>query len=174
MKKQVTTRSTSDKVKSFAEIFKITAAARHANKIVVTTNGCFDVLHPGHVQTLEWAAEQGDILIVGIDADSAVRANKGPNRPIVTARDRARLIAGLACVSCVFIFKSKNPIPWLKKIKPDIHVKGQGSERDPRLAPEEKVIRAGGGKLAFAPKLKGRSTTSIVETVLARYNKNQR
>jgi rfaE bifunctional protein nucleotidyltransferase chain/domain len=160
--------NSSDKVKDLATIVKIVSRARSAGMRVVTTNGCYDVLHPGHVATLEWAKAKGDLLVVGMDADASVRKNKGPGRPIIPAHDRALVLAGLASVDYVFVFSSKNPIPWLKKLKPEVHVKGKGSELDPRFAPEEKVVQAGGGKVLLAPKMPGRSTTDIINTIIKR------
>jgi rfaE bifunctional protein nucleotidyltransferase chain/domain len=163
------TMKSAGKVKSLEEIEKIVGAARRQGKVVITTNGCFDLIHPGHVEMLEWAKAKGDTLIVGIDADASVRKNKGPGRPIVPAKDRARVLAGLAAVDYVFVFRTENPIPWLMRLKPKIHVKGRGSERDPRFAPEERVVVAGGGRVLLAPKIKGPSTTSIVQKASRRY-----
>jgi len=160
----------SDKVKSITEISRITQRARTAGKRVVTTNGCFDILHVGHIKSLEWARRQGDLLIVGVNSDASVRANKGPERPIVPAKERALILAGLAAVDYVFIFKSKSPVPWLKIIKPAVHIKGGGSEKSPAFLPEEQVIKKGGGKIVLAPQARGRSTTDIIKTILDRYS----
>ncbi|MEK7181316.1 MAG: adenylyltransferase/cytidyltransferase family protein [Patescibacteria group bacterium] len=159
------------KIKSFAKIERIVRSAKRAGKVIVTTNGCFDVIHTGHIATLEWAKNKGDILIVGIDSDVSVRANKGPRRPIIPAKERAFVLASLSSVDYVFIFNGKSPIPWIKKIKPMIHVKGEGSEKDPRFPSEAKVIKDRGGKVAFAPKIRGKSTTDIIGTILKRYKK---
>jgi rfaE bifunctional protein nucleotidyltransferase chain/domain len=147
-------------------ITRIAAAARRNGKRVVTTNGCFDILHIGHVRNLTWARAQGDLLIVGLNADASVRAQKGPERPIVPARERAFVLAGLGAVDYVFVFSGKSPIPWLRRVRPAIHVKGRGSERSPAFEPE--------GRVVLAPYVPGRSTTNIIEKVLHRHRRTTR
>ena len=150
---------------------KIAATARKAGKKVVTTNGCFDIIHVGHVRNLAAAHKLGDLLILGVNSDASVRENKGDRRPIVPARERAEVLAGLACIDYVFIFSSKSSIPWLRKIRPNIHVKGKGSERSPAFAPEKQVVEEGGGRMHLAPQTKGRSTTNIIETIIRTHKK---
>lgn len=155
------------KIKSVQEIARITARARREGKTVVTTNGCFDILHAGHVQNLEWSRAQGDILVVGVNSDRSVRANKGPGRPVNGERDRALVLAGLAAVDYVLIFGAKNPIPWLALVKPSIHIKGKGSEKKVKLfLPEQAVVEKYGGRVLLAPLIPGRSTTNVIEKIL--------
>ena len=149
----------------------IAAAARQKGLCVVTTSGCYDLLHPGHVATFEWAKARGDMLIVGVNSDASVRDNKVPGRPIISERQRAEMIAALRCVDYVFIFDGRSPIPWMREIKPSIQVKGMGSEISSAFTPEEDAIKAGGGKVVLSPKIEGWSTTDVINEILRRYGK---
>lgn len=140
---------------------KIAAGARRKKKIVVTTNGCFDILHVGHIRNLQKAHSLGDMLIVAINSDSSVRINKGPGRPIVPAKERAEVVSALRAVDYVFIFNDKNPIGWLKKIKPHIHVKG--GDRKLSQIIERDTLKKMGTKLVLLPHIKGKSTTNILK-----------
>ena len=162
---------TKQKIISVSIAAKIAATARKTGKKVITTNGCFDIIHVGHVRNPPAARKLGDLLILGVNSDASVRENKGDLRPIVPARERAEVLATLESVDYVFIFGSKSPIPWLRKIRPNIHVKGKGSERSPAFAPEKKAVAEGGGSVYLAPQTKGRSTTTIIETIVKRYRK---
>ncbi len=126
MRSQRTTKNTSGKagVVSLAGAARMAQAAHRAGKRVVTTNGCFDILHIGHVRYLSWAKRQGDLLIVGINSDSSVRKLKGPLRPITPEKERVEILAALKAVDAAFIFNESTPERWLAQIKPDIHVKG--------------------------------------------------
>lgn len=159
------------KIISIRKASEIASAARKVGKKVVTTNGCFDIIHVGHVRNLQAARELGDLLMLGVNSDASVRENKGDLRPIVPARERAEVLAALACIDYVFIFPGKSPIPWIKKIRPSIHVKGEGSERSPAFAPEKRAVENGGGSVYLVPQTKGRSTTNIIETIVRGYKK---
>lgn len=160
-----------NKVKKLDEIVQIAEAARTAGKVVVTTNGCFDLIHHGHIQNLEWAKNQGDMLIVGINSDRSIKnlPSKGAKRPIVSEMDRALVIAGLAAVDYVFIFDDKSPISWILAVKPSIHVKGQASVASPDYIPEENAVKNGGGKLVLAPMVLGFSSTNIINRIIELY-----
>ncbi len=160
---------TAQKIVTIAAAARIADAARRKGKKVITTNGCFDIIHVGHVRNLQAARKLGDLLMVGINSDASVRQNKGALRPIVPARERAEVLAALACVDYVFIFSGKSPIPWMRKIRPSVHVKGKGSERSPAFAAEKSAVEEGGGKVFLAPQTAKRSTTAIIETVVRRY-----
>ena len=162
---------TEKKIVTIQRAAHIADAARRSGKKVVTTNGCFDIVHVGHVRNLQAARKLGDLLMIGINSDASVRQNKGDLRPIVPARERAEVLAALACVDYVFIFSGKSPVSWIRKVRPSIHVKGRGSERSPAFAGEKRVIEEGGGRVFLAPQTAGRSTTSIIETVVRRYKK---
>lgn len=153
----------SPKIKSLAEIVAIARRAKRAGKRIVTTNGAFDLLHVGHVHNLQKARAAGDILIVGINSDQSVRTHKDRTRPIIPARERAEVVAALHAVDYVFIFRTPNPIPWLEKIRPDVHAKG--ADRTHREMPEAAAVGKYGGKIARIPYLKNHSTTAIIEKI---------
>lgn len=142
-------------------------AARKQGKKIVTTNGCFDILHVGHVRNLEEASCLGDILVVGINSDASIRKNKGPTRPIIGERERAEMLAALEVVDYVFIFSGRTPNTWIRKLRPHIHVKGGGkdSATHPDLPAQRCVVERAGGKLVLVTHHKGRSTTSLIEKI---------
>ena len=137
------------------------APQRSAGRSVVFTNGCFDLLHVGHLRTLEWARAQGDLLVVGLNSDASVRRLKGRSRPIVPQDDRAELLAGFGCVDHVVIFEQDSPVELLEQLRPDVHVKG-GDYRVEDL-PEAAVVQRHGGRVVISGLLPGRSTTLIEE-----------
>lgn len=160
------------KVKTLAEILKITAKAKREGKKIVTTNGCFDLFHIGHAKSLETAKTYGDLLIVGVNSDKSVRVNKSAERPIIPARERAEIIASLTAVDYVFIFNTKTASPWIKKIKPHFHTKGADRKIDQII--ERDVIEKNGGKIVFTPYIK--STTEIIKKIKSEnhsYNNRQ-
>ena len=163
--------ATENKITTLKKLLPVVKRLRTKKKRIVTTNGCFDILHPGHVSNLEWARNQGDVLIVGINSDASVQKNKGPKRPIMNERDRARVLAGQASVDYVFIFNEATPSEWIVKIRPHIHVKGRGSENAPALKKEKKKIEEGGGELKFAPYIPHCSTTNVITSIIRRYKK---
>lgn len=152
-----------ESVTTLDNIIKIVKKVKRQGLKVVTTNGAFDILHVGHVRNLEFAESFGDILIVGVNSDKSVRANKGPGRPIVRERERAQMVGALKSVDYVFIFNEKTPISWLKKLKPDIHVKGRDRTIDQIV--EKDVLKKIGAKFVFAPFIKGQSSTKIIEKI---------
>lgn len=139
-----------------AELDKI-----NAEKKIVFTNGCFDLLHPGHVYGLMEASRCGDYLIVGINSDESVRRLKGPERPILAQDDRAMMLSALACVDAVVVFEEDTPVQLIKVLKPDIHVKG--SDYSGKDIPERKTVQAYGGQVKFVEMKPGWSTTSFLE-----------
>ena len=136
---------------------------RRRGKKIVTTNGCFDILHLGHVRNLAKAKSLGDILIVGVNSDKSIKSYKGRNRPIVGERDRAEVLAALRAVDYVFIFNDKTPNRWLAKIRPDAHVKG-ADRKIGQIVERETVIR-GGGRVVLVPYIKDRSTTNVIKKI---------
>ncbi len=134
---------------------------RQKNKKIVTTNGCFDILHVGHVRYLKQTKALGDVLIVALNTDRSVKALKGPKRPLNSENDRAEVLAALECVDYVVLFDEDTPAKLLEKIKPDIHAKGGDYNID--TLPEAKVITGNGGKVVFIPLVEGKSTTSLIE-----------
>jgi rfaE bifunctional protein nucleotidyltransferase chain/domain len=153
----------SEKVFSSAlEIKNAIASARNKGKTLVTTNGCFDILHAGHVQYLSDAAGQGDILVVGVNCDLVVQQLKGPGRPLQNEADRVMIMASLCMVDYAFIFREPDPRTFLEILRPDIHVKGGDYSSN---IIETQVVEKHGGKVKFVSFLKDRSTTSLVEKI---------
>ena len=136
-------------------------------KVVVTTNGCFDVLHLGHLRYLQAARQQGDLLVVAINSDSSVRELKGENRPLVPEEERAEMLAGLECVDYVLIFPELTPIELLSDLKPNIHVKG-GDYTLEQLV-EKDVVENNGGKVVVGLNVPGKSTTNLIDVICERY-----
>lgn len=138
-------------------------AARNQGLQVVATNGCFDLLHLGHVTYLHQAAQLGDLLVVGVNGDDSVRALKGPQRPVNPEGDRARVLAALRDVDATVIFPEMRATGFLDLVAPDIYVKG-GDYTPETLDPDEKaVIEKHGGQIVIIPFVPGRSTTAILE-----------
>lgn len=135
------------------------SAARQAGKKIVFTNGCFDILHAGHVSVLEFSRSKGDELVVGLNSDASVRRLKGPTRPVNTQADRALVLAALESVSAVCIFDEDTPYNLIKQVRPDVLVKGGDYKTD------EIVGREFAKKVVRFPLLKGRSTTNIIKEV---------
>jgi D-beta-D-heptose 7-phosphate kinase / D-beta-D-heptose 1-phosphate adenosyltransferase len=131
---------------------------------IVVTNGCFDLLHPGHVRLLQQAKALGDRLIVAVNSDASVRRLKGPNRPILTERDRASLLASLDCVDLVVLFEQDTPEDLLQAIKPDLLVKGADYKREEVVGCD--IVESHGGAVHLIPLLDGYSTTAIANKVL--------
>ena len=136
---------------------------------MVWTNGCFDLLHVGHIRSLEAARRQGDILVVGLNSDASVRRLKGPARPIVPLRERRAILAALECVDCVIPFSESTPEAALRRLKPDVHCKG-ADYKPPRgkPIPEAPLVHSYGGRIAYLPLVGERSTTSLVRRIRSR------
>lgn len=137
------------------------AAERAQNKTIVSTNGCFDILHVGHVRYLQESKNQGDILVVYLNSDASVKRLKGESRPLNSESDRAEVLAALGCVDYVVIFEEDTPCNLIEIVKPDIHTKG--GDYNPENLPETKVIRENGGDLVFINFVEGKSTTATIE-----------
>lgn len=150
-----------DKVLSRDSVAAQADAWRRAGLSVVFTNGCFDLLHVGHVKTLHRARAEGDRLIVGVNSDASVQRLKGSSRPINPERDRATLLAALECVDAVTIFPEDTPVELLSVVRPDVHVKG-GDYREEDL-PEASVVKQHGGRIVLISLVPDRSTTAIIE-----------
>ena len=136
---------------------------REEGRTVVTTNGCFDLLHPGHVRFLQQARAQGEVLIVGLNSDASVRQLKGPGRPLLPQEDRAAMLAALRCVDEVVIFDELLANGLLAQLRPDIHCKGGDYTADE--LPEAEVIRQGGGQVRILPFSAGYSTSALVQSI---------
>ncbi len=140
---------------------------REAGKQVVLTNGVFDILHVGHVRYLQAARALGDALFVGLNGDASARALKGPGRPLVPQVERAEILCALSCVEHVIIFDEPTAEVVVEVLRPDIYVKG-GDYRDAKPLPEARVATRCGARIVILPYTPGRSTTQMIEHVLAR------
>lgn len=152
-----------DKIKSLNEIVDIVNKLRKDGKKIVTTNGCFDILHIGHIRYLREAKKLGDVLIVGVNSDKSIKKIKGGNRPIIPENERMEILAALECVDFVFLFDDLNPIKWINKLKPDIHVKGGDYTIDKII--ERNAVESYGGKIMLVGKVEGISTTDIIKKI---------
>jgi rfaE bifunctional protein nucleotidyltransferase chain/domain len=138
------------------------APLRDAGKKIVTTNGCFDIIHAGHVQYLTEAARLGDVLVVGINSDDVVHKLKGPDRPVQNEKDRLLVAGALRMVDCAFIFRENDPRAFLEILRPDVHVKGGDYDRN---IIEKEVVERYGGSIAIVSFLPGHSTSSLVSRI---------
>ncbi|MEU8286970.1 D-glycero-beta-D-manno-heptose 1-phosphate adenylyltransferase [Micromonospora sp. NPDC048905] len=145
------------------ELDAIVAEYREAGRSVVFTNGCFDVLHRGHVRYLEQARALGDLLIVAVNSDGSVRRLKGPDRPVNPVEDRGALLAALACVDHVVVFEEDSPAALIEAVRPDIYVKG--GDYPPELVPEAPLVRRLGGQVHTLGYVPDRSTSAIIERI---------
>lgn len=155
-----------NKLPDWSGLLAMREAARAGGATVVWTNGAFDLLHPGHIASLQQARALGDVLIVGVNSDRSVKAYKGPARPILNQDERAAMLAALECVGAVIIFDEDTPAESLVKLKPDIHCKG--AEYAPphgRPVPERAVVEAYGGRIEYLPLVPGVSTTEILRRI---------
>ena len=140
---------------------------RQESKRTVFTNGCFDLLHPGHIDTLSRARQMGDVLIVGINSDRSIREVKGPLRPILTQDERTRLLSGLDSVDYVTVFDENTPRRLIAALLPDVLVKGGDWTVETIVGRQE--VEAAGGRVVPLPYLEGQSSTAIIERILHRY-----
>jgi D-glycero-beta-D-manno-heptose 1-phosphate adenylyltransferase len=153
----------SDKVVPLEELQQRAKALRAAGKKIVATNGCFDLLHVGHVRYLNTARALGDALIVGINGDQSVRELKGAGRPVNNQNDRAEIIAALGCVDLVAIFPELRATRFLELAAPDIYVKGGDYNADTLNSDEREVLRKIGAKIDIVPLEHGFSTSDLVK-----------
>lgn len=156
--------NSSEKIKDLSELNEIVSELKKQGKKIVTTNGCFDLIHTGHVKYLEEARELGDVLIVGINSDESVKKLKGSSRPLMTERERSEIIAALESVNYVFVFNEMNPIKFIEELKPDFHVKG-GDYREEEII-EKKAVEENGGRLVLLDEVKNASTSNIIKKLL--------
>ena len=156
------------KVKTLDELAPIIEEQRRRGMKIAFTNGCFDLIHAGHISFLRFARGQGDLLVVGVNADSSVRAYKGPDRPIQGEKERAMILASLSDVDYVVIFSEKKPLRLLRKLKPDCLIKGSDWRGRGGIVGAD-IVESYGGKAIFAPIVKGLSTTNVIGKVLDKY-----
>ncbi len=142
------------------------AEHRRRHQRIVLANGCFDVLHVGHVRYLQGAKARGDLLVVAVNSDDSVRRIKDAGRPLLSEADRAHLVAALACVDYVTVFSDATVAPLLDLLRPDVHAKG--TDYTPETVPEREVVRSYGGEVAIVGDPKDHSTRDLIQHVLRR------
>jgi D-beta-D-heptose 7-phosphate kinase/D-beta-D-heptose 1-phosphate adenosyltransferase len=155
------------KIKARKELVRIITDLKTKGKRIVFTNGCFDLLHIGHVRYLEKAKALGDVLVVGVNSDSSVRKLKGPRRPILFEQERAEILSGLGCVDYIALFNEINPLKLITSLKPDVLVKGGDWTKEQTVGKE--VVERSGGEVVILPFVKGASTSNLIETILKRF-----
>ena len=157
------------KIKDRAELLKTVRELKSRGKKIVFTNGCFDLLHIGHILYLRHAKKEGDVLIVGLNSDRSVRELKGENRPLFPQAERAEILAALEMVDFVTVFDESTPLSLIKDIGPDILVKGGDWKKEEVVGGRQ--VEAGGGKVVVAPEIPGRSTRKLISEIAARYRR---
>jgi rfaE bifunctional protein nucleotidyltransferase chain/domain len=142
------------------------ARARRAGRSIALANGIFDLFHVGHLRYLEGAKALADVLVVAVNSDASTRRNKGPGRPVVPEAERAEIVAALACVDHVVVFGSRTVVPIIRKLRPDVHVKG--TDYTPETIPEAAEVARYGGRAAVAGDPKDHSTTDMLRRLVPR------
>jgi len=156
-------RPAAGKLGTLAEVCERAARARAAGRTVALANGCFDVLHVGHVRYLEGARAEADVLVVGVNGDGSVRRLKGEGRPLVPAADRALVVAALRAVDHVVVFEEDDVSALILALRPDVHCKG--TDYTPDTVPERDVVRSYGGRVAIVGDAKRHDTRALVERI---------
>ena len=154
-----------DKLIPWEKLSEWRANLQASGKRLVVTNGCFDLLHLGHVTYLETARQKGDSLLVGVNCDRAVQELKGPERPVNTESDRASVVAALASVDAVCVFPAQTAAEFLKVARPDVYVKGGDYKLDTLNQEERRIVEEMGGKIIIVPMVPGRSTRGLVKKI---------
>jgi rfaE bifunctional protein nucleotidyltransferase chain/domain len=152
-----------NKLIDLGKLSKISDELRAAGKTVVATNGCFDLLHVGHIRYLQKARTFGDVLIVGVNGDASVRKLKGTARPITDERDRAEILAALECVDLVVIFSDERAVKFLEAASPAVYVKGGDYTPDTLNSEERSILAKVGAKIEIIPFEKGYSTSILID-----------
>ena len=150
-----------EKLVRLEDLPRVRAEATAAGKTVALANGIFDLFHVGHLRYLQGARALADLLVVAVNSDRSTRDNKGPGRPLVPEAERAEIVAGLACVDRVVIFDSRDVIPVIRALRPDVHVKG--TDYTPETIPEGDEVRRHGGRTAVAGDPKDHSTSEMLD-----------
>jgi D-glycero-beta-D-manno-heptose 1-phosphate adenylyltransferase len=157
-----------EKIKSIEEIKEISSRIHSTGHKIVLVNGCFDLIHAGHIRYLQHARELGDLLILAINSDACVRKLKGPGRPLQSEKDRAEILASLDCVDHVLIFNEPTVDSVLMELRPDIHAKGTDYTAD--SVPERATVLSYGGQTAIVGDAKNHSTQDLIQTILIKFN----
>ena len=157
------------KILKLSDLVKVLESLREAGKRIVFTNGCFDILHAGHVRYLTAARSKGDALILGLNSDVSVKSIKPENRPIVSQDQRAEVLAGLACVDYITIFDEPDPLALIQTIKPDVLIKGADWKETEIIGSD--VVKLYGGKVIRIEVVPGISTSRIIQRILKLYGR---
>jgi D-glycero-beta-D-manno-heptose 1-phosphate adenylyltransferase len=157
-----------EKIKSIEEIKGIVSRMHLNGARIVFVNGCFDLLHAGHVRYLQHARAFGDALILGVNSDACVQKLKGQGRPLQSEKDRAEILASMGCVDYVVVFNEPTVDALLMELKPDIHAKGTDYTED--SVPERATVLAYGGQTAIVGDAKNHSTRDLIQTILNKFN----
>ena len=159
--------NTVDKILTLENLVTRLGKVRKSGQKTVFTNGCFDIMHVGHVRYLADARSEGDLLVVGLNSDASVRIIKGDKRPIVRQNHRAEVLASLGCVDFIVIFDEPDPLKMIQTLKPDVLVKGEDWTEDAIVGAE--FVKSQGGKIVRISFIEESSTTAIIEKILQRF-----
>jgi D-glycero-beta-D-manno-heptose 1-phosphate adenylyltransferase len=154
-------KTASEKRLRLEDLPRVRAAASAAGRTIALANGVFDLFHVGHLRYLRGARAEADLLVVALNSDLSTRLNKGPGRPVVPEAERAEILEALSCVDHVVLFDSKDVVPVIRALRPDVHVKG--TDYTPETIPEAAEVRAYGGRVAVAGDPKDHSTSELIE-----------
>ncbi|MCD6459588.1 D-glycero-beta-D-manno-heptose 1-phosphate adenylyltransferase [bacterium] len=157
-----------DKIKSIDDVKPILATIKNNGKKIIFTNGCFDLLHIGHIRYLNECKKAGDILVIGINTDESIKQNKGDLRPITPLAERCELLAALEMVDFVVPFNEKTPADIIKTLKPDVLIKGADYSLDNIVGKDD--VLSWGGSVFTIPLIKGKSTKNIIRKIVDLYN----
>ena len=158
-----------EKIKARDELKNILQGLKRRGKRIVFTNGCFDILHIGHIRCLEEAKKRGDFLIVALNSDRSIRSIKGPSRPFTPEAERAEVLSALGCVDYVVIFDEADPLELISSLKPNVLVKG--GDWTPETTIGRKVVEGTGGEVVIIPQFQGVSTSAIVDRIVKKGGK---
>jgi D-beta-D-heptose 7-phosphate kinase/D-beta-D-heptose 1-phosphate adenosyltransferase len=160
-------REQQGKQRKLEDLLAELARHRAQGRKIVFTNGCFDIVHLGHVEYFRYAKRQGDILVVAVNTDHSIQRLKGPKRPIINEQDRISVLEELESIDYLILFDDDTPIPLLKTIRPDVLVKGADYTKEQVVGWD--LVEAYGGRIALAPLVNGRSTSSVIQRILDAY-----
>ena len=156
-----------EKLKELGDLRETLKPLRNAGQRIVFTNGCFDILHAGHVRYLTAARQEGDLLVVGLNSDQSVKRIKGPQRPLVSEQQRAEVLAGLWCVDYIVIFDDPDPLRVIQTLQPGVLVKGDDWAENQIIGAD--VVKSDGGRVVRVPVVSGISTSRIIERIVQRF-----
>jgi len=155
-----------NKIKNEKELLSLIHQLKQDGKKIVMTNGCFDLLHVGHVRYLQEAKQMGDVLVVAVNSDLSTKALKGPQRPLVPQQERVEILAALSCIDFVILFEELDPLRLIQLLLPHVLVKG--GDWEPERIVGRDVVEKAGGKVLSIPLTAGRSTSSLIKEILKR------